>query len=50
MLLDTDGNEMFGGDYTFTPGKDDVVREAGGSSEPATDTQTETFGTSSAGR
>ncbi|PZD72017.1 Transketolase 2 [Acaryochloris thomasi RCC1774] len=27
MLLDGDGNEMFGGNYTFTPGKDDVVRE-----------------------
>jgi len=27
MVLDADGNEMFGGDYTFTPGKDEVVRE-----------------------
>ncbi len=27
MLLDSDGNELFGGDYVFTPGKDDVVRE-----------------------
>ncbi len=27
ILLDTNGNELFGGDYTFTPGKDDVVRE-----------------------
>jgi len=27
MILDADGNEMFGGDYTFTPGKDEVVRE-----------------------
>ncbi|MGF1514098.1 MAG: transketolase C-terminal domain-containing protein [Elainellaceae cyanobacterium] len=27
MILDGDGNEMFGGDYTFTPGKDEVVRE-----------------------
>lgn len=27
MLLDASGNEIFGGDYTFTPGKDDVVRE-----------------------
>lgn len=27
MILDTDGNEMFGGDYTFTPGKDEVIRE-----------------------
>lgn len=26
-ILDTDGNEMFGGDYTFTPGKDEVIRE-----------------------
>lgn len=27
MVLDTDGNEMFAGDYTFTSGKDEVVRE-----------------------
>jgi transketolase len=27
MVLDTNGNDMFGGDYVFTPGKDDVVRE-----------------------
>jgi transketolase len=27
MILDTDGNEMFAGGYTFTPGKDDVIRE-----------------------
>ncbi|MEB3211620.1 MAG: transketolase C-terminal domain-containing protein, partial [Leptolyngbyaceae bacterium] len=27
MILDTDGNEMYAGDYTFTPGKDEVVRE-----------------------
>ncbi|MGK7907881.1 MAG: transketolase C-terminal domain-containing protein [Synechococcus sp.] len=27
MLLDESGNEMFGGDYTFTPGKDEVIRE-----------------------
>ncbi|MGK7888680.1 MAG: transketolase C-terminal domain-containing protein [Leptolyngbyaceae cyanobacterium] len=27
MILDESGNEMFGGDYTFTPGKDDVIRE-----------------------
>ena len=27
MVLDTDGNDLFGGDYTFTPGKDDVIRE-----------------------
>jgi transketolase C-terminal domain/subunit len=27
VLLDTDGNELYGGDYTFTPGKDEVVRE-----------------------
>lgn len=27
MILDTNGNEMFGGDYTFTPGKDEVIRE-----------------------
>ncbi|NEQ44902.1 MAG: transketolase [Leptolyngbya sp. SIOISBB] len=26
-VLDTDGNELFGGDYTFTPGKDEVIRE-----------------------
>ena len=27
MVLDTDGNDLFGGDYTFTPGKDEVIRE-----------------------
>ncbi|NMF84017.1 transketolase C-terminal domain-containing protein [Nodosilinea sp. P-1105] len=27
MILDADGNEMFGGDYTFTPGQDEVIRE-----------------------
>ena len=27
MILDTAGNEMFAGDYTFTSGKDDIVRE-----------------------
>lgn len=27
MILGTDGNELFGGDYTFVPGKDEVVRE-----------------------
>ncbi|MBE9077267.1 transketolase [Romeria aff. gracilis LEGE 07310] len=27
MVLDESGNEMFGGDYTFTPGKDEVIRE-----------------------
>lgn len=27
MILDSNGNEMFGGGYTFTPGKDEVVRE-----------------------
>ncbi len=27
MVLDTNGNDLFGGDYVFTPGKDDVVRE-----------------------
>ena len=27
MILDTEGNEMFGGDYTFTPCKDEVIRE-----------------------
>ncbi|MGF1522191.1 MAG: transketolase C-terminal domain-containing protein [Leptolyngbyaceae cyanobacterium] len=27
MVLDADGNELFGGDYTFTPGKDEVIRE-----------------------
>jgi transketolase len=27
MILDTEGNELFGGDYTFTPGKDEVIRE-----------------------
>lgn len=27
MILDSNGNEMFGGDYTFVPGKDEVIRE-----------------------
>ena len=27
MILDDQGNEYFGGDYTFTPGKDEVIRE-----------------------
>lgn len=27
FVLDADGNELFGGDYTFTPGKDEVIRE-----------------------
>ena len=27
MILDESGEQMFGGDYTFTPGKDEVVRE-----------------------
>jgi transketolase len=27
LILDGSGNEMFAGDYTFTPGKDEVVRE-----------------------
>ncbi|MEM9905804.1 MAG: transketolase C-terminal domain-containing protein [Cyanobacteria bacterium P01_D01_bin.44] len=27
MILDGSGNEMFAGDYTFTPGKDEVIRE-----------------------
>jgi len=27
MILDESGNEFFGGDYTFTPGKDEVIRE-----------------------
>ena len=27
MILDTDGNEMFGGNYTFASGKDEVIRE-----------------------
>ncbi|MBE7384497.1 MAG: transketolase [Leptolyngbya sp. SIO1E4] len=27
MILDTQGNDLFGGDYTFTPGKDEVIRE-----------------------
>lgn len=27
ILLDADGNELYGGDYTFVPGKDEVVRE-----------------------
>ena len=26
-VLDADGNELFGGDYTFTSGKDEVIRE-----------------------
>ena len=27
MILDDQGKEYFGGDYTFTPGKDEVIRE-----------------------
>jgi transketolase len=27
MILDDAGNEYFGGNYTFTPGKDEVIRE-----------------------
>lgn len=27
MILDTEGQEMFGGDYLFAPGKDEVIRE-----------------------
>lgn len=27
LILDDAGNEMFGGDYTFTPGQDEVIRE-----------------------
>ncbi|NJN37798.1 MAG: transketolase [Acaryochloridaceae cyanobacterium CSU_3_4] len=27
LLLDSSGNELYAGDYTFTPGKDEVVRE-----------------------
>jgi transketolase C-terminal domain/subunit len=27
ILLDSNGNELFGGNYQFTPGKDEVVRE-----------------------
>ncbi len=27
LLLDDNGNELYGGDYSFTPGKDEVVRE-----------------------
>lgn len=27
MVLGSDGQELFGGDYSFTPGKDEVVRE-----------------------
>lgn len=27
MILDDAGNEFFGADYTFTPGKDEVIRE-----------------------
>ena len=27
MVLDADGNELFAGNYTFTPGKDEVIRE-----------------------
>ena len=27
MILDDGGKELFGGDYTFTPGKDEVIRE-----------------------
>lgn len=26
-ILDTDGNDFFGGDYKFVPGKDEVIRE-----------------------
>ena len=27
MILDESGNELFAGNYTFTPGKDEVIRE-----------------------
>lgn len=27
ILLDSNGNELYGSDYTFTPGKDEIVRE-----------------------
>lgn len=27
IILDTEGQEMFGGDYLFAPGKDEVIRE-----------------------
>ncbi|MGF1540520.1 MAG: transketolase C-terminal domain-containing protein [Pleurocapsa sp.] len=27
MIVDESGNELFAGDYTFTPGKDEVIRE-----------------------
>ncbi|MBD0269832.1 MAG: transketolase [Cyanobacteria bacterium Co-bin8] len=27
ILLNSEGSELFGGDYTFTPGKDEVLRE-----------------------
>ncbi|GAB4375447.1 MAG: transketolase C-terminal domain-containing protein [Elainellaceae cyanobacterium] len=27
LILDTEGNEFFGGDYKFTPGKDEIIRE-----------------------
>jgi len=27
LVLDDSGNEIFGGDYKFTPGKDEVIRE-----------------------
>jgi transketolase C-terminal domain/subunit len=27
LLVDSNGAEIFGGDYTFTPGKDEVIRE-----------------------
>lgn len=27
MILDDNGNDRFGGDYTFVPGKDEVIRE-----------------------
>ncbi|MGA0199573.1 MAG: transketolase, partial [Prochlorotrichaceae cyanobacterium] len=27
LLLDASGNEIFGGNYTFTPGKDEVIRD-----------------------
>ena len=27
MILDAEGSELFGGNYTFTPGKDEVIRD-----------------------
>lgn len=27
MILDAEGNDFFGGNYSFTPGKDEVIRE-----------------------